>query len=304
MSVKESAASPVEGLSHLIIETPDIEAAEGFYTKLFGFAPAGHDMWAGCARSSTLRTPSGQYLVLADAKPLNDDRNISAVHQGYAVSPQAREQILAAVRANGGEVFTYREDRPSEAADNVYVIDPCGNRVQLLARANGKGAAIDHAAIEVNDILWSEQAFGEWLSMPIDHRVGWASQDYVEAKAAGESAALPGSRYWNERYSQFETERKALRPTPQLFFSLSSGSSVAVYLANRNYQAPPDTQRLGTPRLGLRLQKGGIDAVARTLESKRIKFEGPVKHGADMPISRSLYMREQGGNFVEFTEKA
>ena len=60
MSLKESAASPVEGLSHLIIETPDIKAAQGFYTKLFGFVPAGQDMWAGCERSSTLRTPSGQ----------------------------------------------------------------------------------------------------------------------------------------------------------------------------------------------------------------------------------------------------
>jgi hypothetical protein len=29
-----------------------------------------------------------------------------------------------------------------------------------------------------------------------------------------------------------------------------------------------------------------------------------VQHGANMPISRSLYLREQGGNFVEFTEQA
>lgn len=303
MSVQDTAASPVQGLSHLIIETPDIKAAEGFYTKLFGFTPAGSDMWAGCARSATLRTPSGQHLVLADAKPLKADLAISAVHQAYAVSAQTRDQILAAVRAGGGEVFGYREDRPSETADNVYIADPCGNRVQLLARANGKVGSIDHAAIEVNDILWSEEAFGQWLAMPIEHRVGWAANDYVEAKAAGEAAAIPGSRYWNERYSQFETERKALRPTPQLYFSLSSGSSVAVYLANRNYQSTPDTQRLGTPRLGLRVHKGGIDAVARTLEAKRIKFEGPVQHGAGMPISRSLYMREQGGNFIEFTEQ-
>ncbi|HEY4134640.1 MAG TPA: VOC family protein [Alphaproteobacteria bacterium] len=304
MSVQDTAASPVQGLSHLIIETPGIEAAEEFYTKLFGFVPAGRDMWAGCERSSTLRTPSGQFLVLADAKPLKEDLAVSAIHQGYAVTAQAREQILAAVRAKGGEVFNYREDRPSEVADNVYITDPSGNRVQLLARANGNGAGIDHVAIEVNDILWSEQAFGEWLSMPIEHRIGWAAMDYVEAKAAGEASAIPGSRYWNERYSVFETERKALRPTPQIYFTLSSGSSVAVYLANRNYQSTPDTQRLGTPRLGLRLQKGGIDAVARTLESKRIKFEGPVQHGANMPIAKSLYMRDLGGNFIEFTEAA
>ncbi len=229
------------------------------------------------------------------------------MHLGYKVSAAARERITAAVTANGGTVHDYREDRPEEAANNTYIEDPAGNRIQLVvsAKATGTGAAaIDHAAMEVSDILWSEIFFNEWLGWPTLHRIGWNTQDYLAAKAKGEAGmkeAMPGTRYWNERYSPFETERKALRPCPQISFDAGKGCTVVIYLAARHYQLPPDDMTVGTPRIGFRLAAGTLGDLAGTLTTHRVRHSGPISHGDKGADSASLYVRDPGGNFLEFT---
>ncbi len=295
------------GVGHAVLQVADLDVAVGFYHEVLGFAVDGRDLWPACGKSAGLSAPSGQALVLAE-EPLRNDPSASAAHCAFRVSPVARARILDAVRAPGGAVHDYREDRPSEAADNVYFADPSGNRVQLVARDGGAASGIqgvDHVGLEVNDILWSETFYGDWLGWEIEHRVGWNTRDYLNAKQRGEAGmreAMPGSRYWNERYSQFETERKALRPNPQLYFGAGAGTSIAVYLASRHYQAPPDDARAGAPRLGIRIPKGRLDDVARMLETHRMPFEGPVRHAAGVPVAASIYMREPGGNFLEFAE--
>jgi hypothetical protein len=59
---------------------------------------------------------------------------------------------------------------------------------------------------------------------------------------------------------------------------------------------------IGTPRTAVRVAAGGLDAVARALEARGRSFCGPVDHGGNGAISRSLYSRDTGGNFIEFCE--
>ena len=296
----------VTGISHVVVAAGDVAAAVGFYRDVVGLdAVKAGDWWDGMG-GAVLVTERGQHVVLADTPPMAD-LAASARHVAFRVSPAGRDRILAAARAQGIELFDYHEDRPSERGDNLYLHDPAGNRVQIVARDGVAGdgiAAIDHLAIETNDAIWAEEFYGRWFGWPVEFRMGWNTQDYTTAKARGEAGmreAMPGARYWNERYSPFETEKKALRPNPQQYFQVGE-AVVAVYLAARHYEAPSDRLIKGAPRTGLATEPGGLDALAHLLEAKDVAFEGPVSHGAGHPITRSLFVRDPGGNFLEFSE--
>ena len=302
----QSSAVTVTGISHVIATVAGLDGTNQFYKSVLGLAPADCESWHDCGDNAVFTLPSGQYFIL-DESPPAEDLDLTARHVAWRVSPAARDRILAAVRAQGGEVFDYCEDRSSERGDNIYFTDPVGNRNQLITRDDAPGdapAAIDHVAIEVNDAIWAEEFYGRWLDRPVDYRTGWNTQDYIDAKArgvAGMDEAMPGARYWNERYSPFETEKKALRPNPQLYYTMGD-ATLAVYLAARHYKVPPDGLLRGTPRIGIALAEGSLDAVAGLLESKSVAFEGPIVHERGGPVARSLYARDPGGNFLEFNE--
>lgn len=289
-----AAASLTHGIGHVVVSVADVAAARGFYESV-GLNEARGERWPAGGNSIVFRLENGQALVLAEG-PVASDRELSAAHVALAMTPAAREKV----RATGLQVFDYREDRPAEADENFYLVDPSGNRIQIVARDDsGPAGRIDHVAIEVSDIMWAEAFYGDGMGWPILHRVGWSTNDYLRAKAKGEAGikdAMPGSRYINERYSQFEKERRAVRPNPQLYFDTGAGCTVAVYLASRHYTAPPDRQRVGVPCLGLRAAVA-LDRVASVLE----KFRMPLEVA---PAGKSLFFRDLGGNFVEFTSGA
>lgn len=296
----------IKEISHVVVGVEDLDAAQAFYVSMLGFPLLGRDVWPvqGGGASATLRAGTKQHLTLALNKPLNDPR-ISAAHQAYALKPTARIHLIDALTSKGIAVHRYHEDRPSEATDNVYVDDPSGNRIQLVARENaGQGAlAIDHVGVETNNILWSREFYETWLGFPLEHRVGWKTSDYLDAKSLGEAgmaAAMPGARYWNERYSQFEKERKALRPNAQIYLSLGGGTSLAVYLASRKYQAPRDDAVRGTPCLGLSTTNEGLQKILVFFRDQGRDVEGPITHDKGSPIAASAYVKDPGGNFLEF----
>jgi catechol 2,3-dioxygenase-like lactoylglutathione lyase family enzyme len=295
-------SAQIKGISHVTVEVADLNAAEKFYVGSLGFTAVGHDLWpVEGAPTLTLKAGSGQYVVLAQSTPRNDPR-IAANHQAYALSAAARAKLVETLVAKGVTVHRFREDRPSEADDNFYIDDPFGNRIQLVVRDGTPALSIDHVGLETNNILWSREFYANWFGFAVEHRVGWKTSDYVSAKSLGEKgmeAAMPGSRYWNERYSQFETEKKALRPCPQLYFSLGGNTSLAVYLASRLYQAPHDDVVRGTPTLGLATTEEGLKQAVEFLQGQGRDCAGPVSHGKSSPISASVYVKDAGANFLE-----
>jgi catechol 2,3-dioxygenase-like lactoylglutathione lyase family enzyme len=291
-----TSASLTEGIGHVVLSVDDLGKARDFYGAL-GLVEDPGVRWPACGEHAVFPLDDGQFLVVAEG-PVPEDRPQSAAHVGLVMAPDARARIAG----SGLAVAEYREDNPAEAEDNFYVVDTAGNRLQLLAR-NRSGVAIDHVAIEVSDIMWAQYFYGDGMGWALHHRVGWSTEDYLKAKAKGEAGmkdAMPGSRYINERYSQFEKERRAVRPNPQLYQDAGAGCMVATYLAARHYKAPPDDQRIGVPRLGLRAVVG-LEHIVETLEKLRMPYEGPVAHPQGTPVERSLFIRDQGGNFVEFT---
>jgi len=297
--------SGIESLSHLVVEVTDLDAAEAFYRDGIGLAPVGRDLWPDCGAHAVFAA-GDQHLVLA-RNPDKADLRETGVHHAYRASTAAREAARARLAAAGVAVETYREDRPAEAADNFYVFDPSGNRVQLVANGDGgsdRVSGIDHACVQDIDLEWSEAFYADILALPIDHVTGLRTEDYVRARDWGEEgiALAPGCcrrvRYYKEVPGQ-----NRMQPRPNLQLYLRAGRDViGVYMAIDDYAEPPEEQLAGTPRLAFRVRRGALDGVARRLEAAGRAFRGPVAHGPGAPIARSIYAKDTGGNFIEFCE--
>ncbi len=97
-----------------------------------------------------------------------------------------------------------------------------------------------------------------------------------------------------------EKERKALRPNAQIYLSLGGGTSLAVYLASRKYQAPRDDAVRGTPCLGLSTTNEGLQKILAFFRDQGRDVEGPITHDKGSPVAASAYVKDPGGNFLEF----
>lgn len=291
----------VAGIAHLVVPVSDLAAAKEFYRDL-GFSELGSDVLPKCDPHIALRAASGQILALVQAGDAPDMRD-SGVHQAYRVSAAERTAIGARLAAKGATVFTYKEDRPAEAADNFYVFDPAGNRVQLVAPAGAKGAGvlgIDHAAVQTADILWTEKFFGEQLGLAEDFRMGWQTADYVRARkwAAGEEDMAPGSRRLDQRYTVMVNRKTVPRCNMQLYYR-AGDAIIGLYLANKHFQESPEELAIGAPRIAFAATRAELDRMAPLIAATGKTCEGPVVHGKDSPLEASVYFRDGSGNFFE-----
>jgi len=297
--------SGVQGISHLVIEVSDTERAARFYADMLGIHGISLGDWPQ-ADERALALPSGQMLVLkpGDAGKTQDD---SGIHQAYGCTPEARSMIEAKLEGAGIAIRRYHEDRPAEAQESFYFTDPDGNRIQLVT-APGDAAGIwgiDHAAIQASDMEWEEAFFIDRLGFPVDHRVGWNTEDYVRARAwaDGKEDMAPGTRRMDHRYrdnpgTEPGASREVPRPNIQIFLGLGS-SALGIFLTTRHQQEPAPELARGAPRTALAMDRAGIKAMAGALEAAGVAMEGPVAHGPGAPLAQSLYFRDPCGNFFE-----
>jgi catechol 2,3-dioxygenase-like lactoylglutathione lyase family enzyme len=306
MTVAERpSALDIKGIAYLAVEVVDLDRAVDFYGRVLGLELIGRDMLPFCGPHAALMTATGQWVVLTP-NPARADLSETGVHQGYRVSAAARAAITRTLLAEAFEIKTYREDRPAEAKDNFYFFDPDGNRLQLVTVKDAASptaiSGIDHAAVQTADMMWAEAFYAEELGLPVDHRVGWNTADYVRARkwAAGEEDMAPGTRRLDQRYTVMVNRKTVPRANMQLYVRTGSGV-LGVYLANKHFQEPPEEQLAGAPRIALAVtSRDRLDGAARLLASHRRSFEGPVIHPQSVPlVEASLYFKDSGGNFLE-----
>lgn len=292
------------GLGHIVIEVADAEAAAQFYGEVLGLDGGPVDPWPMTGESRTLKAGDGQFVVLAP-NPERPDLSETGVHHAFAVTAGARAKIAKHLAGRGIEVHTYVEDPPAESKDGFYFFDPDGNRIQLVAIAGAADGppTLHHAAVQVADILWAERFYADLLGLEPVHRVGWNTADYARAQAwaEGKEAMAPGARRMDERYTSMAKNRLVPRVNMQVYFDCG-GHVLGVYLANRHMQEPPEEQRVGTPRTGLRLTPAGFEAVLARLHDAGWPIEGPQSHGLKTPYAASAYLRDPGGNFIELAD--
>jgi catechol-2,3-dioxygenase len=306
MTLERTSALDVTGIAYLAVDVDDLDRAVDFYTRVLGLKLIGRDVLPLCGAHATLMASSGQWVVLS-VKAERLDLRDTGVHQAYRVSQSARTAITKTLIVEGVEIRTYKEDRPIEERDNFYFFDPDGNRLQLVTIADTVASSpvalsgIDHAAVQTVDMLWAEAFYTDELGLPIDHRVGWNTADYVRARkwAAGEEDMAPGTRRLDQRYTVMVNRKTVPRANMQLFVR-AGGAVLGVYLANKHFQEPLEEQMSGTPRISLAVSsQSQLDAAARRLTSHHRAIEGPVIHPRSAALEASLYFKDPGGNFLE-----
>jgi catechol 2,3-dioxygenase-like lactoylglutathione lyase family enzyme len=296
----------VKSLSHIAVEVSDLERARSFYGERLGLRSPPAEGWP---ESDEMALPclSGQHLVLRKASAPRTFKG-TGVHQAYQAGPASIERIVQSLAADSITVHRYHEDRPAEQNDACYFADPDGNRIQLVRRETTIGPGIigiDHTAVLASDMEWEEDFYRDGLGLPVEHRVGVNTADYVRARLWGEGKEdmAPGTRRWDERYRDIPggkpgQGRRVPRPNMQIFFSLGD-AILGIYMATAHVQEPPPRQAKGTPRTAYMTSCEMLDQTAAALDSTGVAMLGPVEHPARAPIAASLYFRDPCGNFIE-----
>ena len=278
-----SAAKPTLApalLAGLVVEVHDLAATRAFYEPVFGDAGE----WQAGPGQLVFQTSRQRIDFVARAKP----RTLSHTgqHQAYAVPANRLAALTGELAAAGHAVDRWREDHPDEREVSAYLLDPSGNRVQLVPD-RGDGLLLNHAAVEVHDLELAEIFYVSFLGGSVDYCHGWAMDDYAEAFAWGEGSdpCAPWTRRYDVRY--WDKVRIA-RPNMQLFVRFGP-TVLAIILATEHRQEPPPEQHSGTPRIILAVDQPAAPARAE-LSRLGVAFDG---------AGSSLFVRDLSGNFVE-----
>lgn len=285
-------AGLIAAYSGVVLEVADLHPAARFYRDVLGLKEDGHS-----AEGPRFRL-GGAHMTLCE-RPEPRTLPDAGAHVALRLPASDLPGALDRLHSAGVEVHDYREDRPAESADNRYLEDPDGNRLQLVG---GRDEGIDHVALEVHDLEWAEVFYTHVLGGAVETRVGWRMEDYAGARAWGDGKdpRAPGTRRWDKLYSvTINPDRQVARPNAQVFVTLGPQTTIGLYLATEHRQEPPPDQFAGTPRVSFRTDR--IDELEQRLREVRLRCL-PVSRQSDGPFQRdgqTLFVRDPGGNFLE-----
>jgi ureidoacrylate peracid hydrolase len=113
----------VDGLAHLLLQTTDLDAAERFYVGLLGLRVRTRERF----RDGRPLVVTEQGLGLTDGRPPGDGANVD--HIAFRVT--GLHELVERARAAGVEVL--RGPLPNPYGLAVYLADPDGNEIELIA---------------------------------------------------------------------------------------------------------------------------------------------------------------------------
>jgi len=285
----------ITGYSGAVIEVSDLARAGEFYGKLIGLGSA-----AETTEGVRINLNPHQSLTLVQ-RSAPRTRSDTGVHQALSFPSSQVDSIVARLEAAGVEIRRYHEDRKEEHQHNRYCSDPDGNQVQLVT---GREVGLDHVAVEDHDLEWAEVFYTQVLGAKVEMRIGWTMDDYARAWdwGRGDDQCAPGTRRWDTLYT--DDKARVPRSNSQLFVQLAPGVSFGLYLATEHHQEPPRGLFDGTPRAQFWVAPGKLAELERRLREIRLRCMEPAD-GFDGPYVRNddaLFVRDTGGNFLEFRE--
>lgn len=297
-----------EQLVGVVLEVADLSSTRAFYEPIFADA---RGQWIEEESRLVFHTPHEEVAFVRRRRPRTFPDG--GHHQAYRVRRERVTGLADQLVGAGHHVDWWREDHSSERGISPYVLDPSGNRIQLVPM-DQDGQLLDHVAIEVYEFDYCEYLYVTTLQGEIDHYHGWRTVDVEEATlwAEGDDPCAPWTRRDNPHYRDYlvtdpetgelrpprfagelgvaapDRQMRVARPNGQVFISYGP-TRLALISATKVRQEPPEEQVKGTPRLVFRVAVGAAEAEARLATTVNpYRRDGP-----------SVYVRDADGNFCE-----
>ena len=121
---------PVKGISELVLEVADLEAARRFYRDLLGFEETLYGEGAE-GRYWYLVGDTARLGLWTEQVGLAGGRGGAHVHYAFSVENEEIDRLLERIEAAGGEVEGPIQLGPGRA---IYVTDPDGNVVEFWSQ--------------------------------------------------------------------------------------------------------------------------------------------------------------------------
>jgi catechol 2,3-dioxygenase-like lactoylglutathione lyase family enzyme len=135
--VPVSAPPPVSGISELVLEVSDLEAARGFYRDVLGFEETLYGEGAD-GRYWYLVGETARLGIWTEQVGLAGGRGGAHVHYAFHVSDTEIDRIKDRIESAGAEVEGPIQLGPGRA---IYVSDPDGNVVEFWSQDMAEYAA-------------------------------------------------------------------------------------------------------------------------------------------------------------------
>ena len=239
-------------LSGVVLDASDLGRTQAFYDEVFQHA-------GGAWESSKTEITYGAgdqtigFVRRGRSRRFEDD---SGYHTAYRVPRTRLDAIVGKLTASGATVRWWSEDAPREQDLSAYLLDPDGNRVQLVPADDDDPLLLDHAAIEIFQFDYCQVIYGNALGGAVDSYHGWRWAEQLEARrwAAGEIPSAPWTKRMNPGYRDFlllgstDARKGVPRPNTQVFLRYGE-TRVGLISATRNRQEPRPEILRGTPRL-------------------------------------------------------
>lgn len=294
-SAPPSNASLASGatLAGAVLEARDLGATRAFYDPIFRHT---RGSWEEQGGALLFRVDGQEMQFVRRGRPRASGE--TAQHVGFRL-PAARARAAAdELRAAGFGVDWWHEDGPGERDLQPYLLDPSGNRVQIIL-SEADGSLLDHVALEVVDLDYAESVYRDGLGGQLEAYPGWTTDHGPEIKAwlAGDDPCAPWTRY--SRFS-FRSRTDEGHITPQLFLRFGEGR-LALFLARAHHQEPPEEVVKGTPRVVLTCPSLASEVAEHLAGPARAQVS---KHFRGRTIrftveGSSIFLRDPGGNYLE-----
>jgi catechol 2,3-dioxygenase-like lactoylglutathione lyase family enzyme len=284
----------------IVSDVGDLAATEAFYDPILRHAGGG---WEQTPES--VRFLSNRHALSLHWRQQPQITEAVGRHQAYRVPADLIETIVQELAELGHRAEWWHEDHPSERAVSAYLLDPAGNRVQLVPSTPEelkRLGFIDHVGIEVHDLESAEVFYEKVLGGRIDYYHGRRALDYQAALAwrDGGDPCAPWTRLWPGAGLSTDPRHKSHAPHPnqQVYFRFGE-TRLALFLAGKHRQEPPEDQVTGTPRVVFESPLS-ISTIAQRLAKPPISLTPedrlPMTFQVEAP---AMYLRDPGGNFVQ-----
>jgi catechol 2,3-dioxygenase-like lactoylglutathione lyase family enzyme len=291
-----------DALAGAVVEVRDLNRTAEFYDLLYATRrriPASSLSSPGSASVGYVWREQMVRFVQVENPRIADD---GGQHIAHRISAEHFSETTDGLSAAGHAVDWWHEDHPSERTLTAYVLDPSGNRVQLVP-GDSEAPLLDHVVIETHDLELAEVFWTRVLGGTIDYYHGRRSRDYSEAVAWGEGSdrCAPWTRLWPGKgvvSAQREPQRRSAHPNQQLFVRFGA-DRVGLVLAPLHRQEPREEQVTGTPTVVLRTPQT-VDQAVAALERRAVDLRPEERLRIPwVQNAASISLRDPAGNFVE-----